>query len=82
MDEGRSNDLDHLTMVLHNPDETARHKRQARRAIDRIKKQMQDPTIKRLRERLIRAQQASDTVEAEKISNELQDYMKRTYGRG
>lgn len=81
MDAGRYRDLDRLTMVLHNPDESEHHKRQAARSIERIKQQMHDPNIKRLRERLIRAQRASDAYESEKISDELSAYMKRTYSR-
>jgi hypothetical protein len=82
MDLSRSHDLDHLTMVLHNPDETPLHKRQAYRALNRIKRKMRDPKIKSLRLRLIKAQAASDPTEAEKISEELIAYEYATYGRG
>jgi hypothetical protein len=81
MDGTRIADLDRLTMVIHNPDESVAHKRQAARALGRIKRQMHDPKLKALRERLIRATQANDTYWVEKLSDELHDYQFRTYGQ-
>lgn len=81
MDEGRFHDLNRLTMVLHNPDESDLHKRQASRAMEKIKKKMRDPFLRKQRERLIRAHQAQDSAEAEKISDIISEYERRTYGR-
>lgn len=79
MDGTRSSDLDVLTMVIHNPDESEAHKRQATRAMKRIKRQMSDPILRGLRERLVRANQAEDAEESSKISDEIQDYQNRHY---
>lgn len=81
MDGTRHADIDHLTMVIHNPDESELHKRQAHRALKRIKQTMRDPFIKGQRERLIKAQRAADTAEVEKISASLQAYSTSKYGR-
>jgi hypothetical protein len=81
MDEGRYHDFNKLTAVLNNPAESARHKRQASRALAKIKLKMNDPFIKSERARLIRAQQAGDVDEAGKISDSISDYETRKYGR-
>jgi len=67
MDQGRIKDLDQLTMVIHNPDESALHKRQAHRSIARIKALMRDKKLQNERERLIRATQAGDVVKSKKL---------------
>jgi hypothetical protein len=79
MDGTRTSDLDTLMMVIHNPDESVAHKRQATRAMRRIKAQMGDPKIKHLRERLVRANQAEDSEGSAKISDELTEYQLRHY---
>lgn len=81
MDESRQYDMAKLTAVLNDPDESERHKRQARRAMDRIKQKANDPELKKQRERLIKAQRANDSNEIEKISDLIHDYSMRTYGR-
>lgn len=80
MDQGRFHDMEQLTMVLHNPDESALHKRQAHRALEKIKSKMRDPFIHSQRERLIKATQAGDVDEVDKISEIISDYEIRTYG--
>lgn len=80
MDEGRFHDLNQLTMVIHNPDESALHKRQAHRSLDKIKSTLKDKTLQRERQRLVRATQAGDVDEVEKISEIIREHMLRTYG--
>lgn len=82
MDGTRSSDLVVLHGVLNNPDESEAHKRQAAKAITRIKRKMNDPFITSTRSRLVKAQRAGDVAEVEKMSSELAEYERRTYGRG
>lgn len=82
MDGTRTSDLAVLHGVLNNPDESAIHKRQATRAIASIRRKINDPKIRALRERLVKAQAAGDVPIVDKISSELHEYEQRTYGRG
>lgn len=81
MDLTREADLARLHRVLADPDETPLHKRQADKAMYRIKRKMHDRTLAAFRQRLIRADQAGDSAEARKIAEALKDYERRTYGR-
>jgi len=80
MDGTRIHDIAVLTKVLNDPDESALHKRQAQGSLRRIYATLRDPVIKKERERLIRAQIAGDSDEAEKISNLIYQHSMRTYG--
>lgn len=82
MDGSRESDLYVLHRVLNDPTSTVIQKRNAHTAITRIKRKIHDPTIKALRHRLIGASRAGDAEESWKISEALQDYERRVYGRG
>lgn len=80
MDSGRQHDLQTLHGVLNNPNETERHKRQARNSIKKIELVARDPKIRSLRERLIKAHRANDQDAAEKIGSEIRSYQGSKYG--
>lgn len=80
MDGTRAADIDYLRGILNDPAESDLHKRQARRTYQRIMQKINDPMIRRHRERLVRATRAGDVDEVEKISTELSDYELRKYG--
>jgi hypothetical protein len=81
VDGTRIDDLDRLQHVLDDPNESELHKRQATRAMGRIKLKMRDPVIKAQRERLVRAAQANDNDAMERIGEQLFEYEQRTFGR-
>lgn len=79
MDGTREADLERLHRIMHDPEESDRHKRQAHRAFQKIRKVASDPFITAERARLIRANQAGDAEAAKKISLTLADYQNRHY---
>jgi hypothetical protein len=81
MDGSRYADLNRLQAVLDDPNETYLHKKQAYRTKERILQKLRDPVLKKQRQRLILAHRADDVAEVEKISELLQEYEARTYGR-
>ena len=77
MDEGRHYDLLRLKAVIDNPLKSRYAKYQADRAIKDILRQAKDRKLSRMRARLIGAAKNYDQHEEWKISQQINDYLKR-----
>lgn len=77
MDEGRYKDLMRFRAIVADRTQTRRTRMGADRSIGKILAQLKDPTLRRLRERLIRAAKAGDLQAEWRIANAIRAHVKQ-----
>lgn len=77
IDVSRLADLNDLKKIRDDVTELMSHRRAAKKALDKILKQIHDPLLAKLRERLLKATLASDVKEMWKIRNQIKSYLKQ-----
>jgi len=80
MDDGRKVDLANLRKQMDDITLPAKERRRAYLVFTRIRKQLTDKTLVKLRVRMIRAKRAADMEEAEKLAEQIHQHVWRTYG--
>ena len=75
MDESRAKDLAHLQSVIDDPLKPYLARYRADKAKQAIIRQMKDPKLRRMRERLIKAAKAFDEEAELKIGQEIKSYL-------
>lgn len=76
MDQSRIKDLMMLKKVMQDPDRPLKGRKVAYISYNKIIKQIKDPKLSKLRERLVKATYAEDKREIWKISATIKDYLK------
>lgn len=75
MDKSRIKDLAQLERLINDPSKSSVSRRGADKARKNIIEQIKDKKLQLMRERLIKASEASDERAEWKISNQIKDYM-------
>ena len=81
MDTSRLKQMDMFYSVANDSTETPFRRRQAAHALAKVHKQLKDPTLIKIRHRYFMADANGDEYSAQFISNELDRYMIKTYGK-
>lgn len=79
IDLGRKKDMEILMLMVNDQGSHITKRRQAYRTMQSIKRKMNDPTITKLRLRLIAASLNNDVDESDKLSERIQDYERKHY---
>lgn len=76
IDKARELDLQELHKDMNDPKLPLYVRKRAYRAFEKVKSQLHDPILARMRERLHKASDAKDRLEVWKIRNQIKDYLR------